>query len=101
MIISATEFKTKMDAKRAILTAAQGTANPDLAFRVLTGILKSLEDELDDALLRRGEAPASVTVRIDPAILGNPALLQVRSYLVNLGYTVNANVGAGTVVISW
>jgi|GEM_PF-6299527 len=101
MITSASEYKTKMDAKRAILTAANGTGNPELAFTVLTGILKALEDELEDALLRRREAPTSVTIRIDPVILGNPALLQVRNYLINLGYTVTPNVGGGQVVISW
>jgi hypothetical protein len=101
MIPPASEFKTKLDAKRAILVAADGTANPRLARHILFNLLRSLEEELERALMDPDLAPASVQVRVDPAILGNPALLQVRTFLLNLGYTVTANVAGGLVTISW
>lgn len=101
MILPASEYKIKMDAKRAILNAVAGAENPELALQLLRGILDAADDELDRALKRGLTAPTSVVVRVDPEILGQPGLPQLRSLFINLGYTVTPNIPGGQVTISW
>jgi len=90
-----------LDSKRAILNAADSTGNPMLARRILIGLLQVLQQELESIRDNPENAPTSVTINVDPVILSNPALLQVRNYLINLGYSVTANVPSGLVTLSW
>jgi hypothetical protein len=105
-ILSAAEFKVKMDAKRVLLTAVQGSSKPEVARNFLLGVLRTVTEEFGRVLLRDPSAPTSITISLDTlqispadrAELG-PLLTQVRTYLISLGYAVSVSNGVAT--ISW
>jgi hypothetical protein len=105
-ILSAAEFKVKMDAKRVLLNAVQGSPKPEVAKAFLEGVLRVLVEEFNRVLVYSPSAPTSISLSLDAAQIGigdradiSPLLIQIRTYLISLGYGVN--VANGVATISW
>lgn len=99
MIPLATEFKLKIDQRRLVINASNGTANPELTRAVLFGLLNAIEEALQQALTSPNFTGTSVQVAVDPLILANPDAPRIRNLLVALGYSVSLANGIAT--ISW
>lgn len=102
----ASEFKQKIDAKRVLLTAVQGSAKPEVAQNFLAGVLRVLLEEFNRVLINSPAAPTSLSIALDAAQIGagdradiSPLLPQIRTYLISLGYAVSVTNGVAT--ISW
>jgi hypothetical protein len=105
-ILLAAEYKTKMDAKRALLTAILASPKPSVARAYVEGVLRVVSDEFQRVLLLSPTAPTSISLPLDAVQIGvgdradlSPLLAQIRTYIIALGYTVV--VANGVATISW
>lgn len=98
MIPLASQFKAQVDARRAVMTAANQSNNPRLTRENLALILRTMEEEMNAVLDSAHRAPTEVKVSVEARLIG-PDLATIAAYFTSRGYSFSY--AAGVATISW